>query len=130
MSRYDTIIKANLTSSYGNYENCYLLTGEDVDNELEVELTGDLFFNCDYKKENVSVVKKIESLQDLLDFCKENNIDIPEENIGKDFLIVGGSSDLVIQKDLEAYGIFDELVKNHIDYCSIEKIRKYVESRG
>ena len=100
-------------SSFDYYENCYLLTGDDVepDGELEVELTGELFFNTEFRGLNREVVATVNNIDELIEFCNKHDISIPDACCSREgYLYVGGDREYVIDAELGALGWKDELL--------------------
>ena len=104
---YDKIVKCDLEGSSTNdyYENCFLLTGDNVEDDFEVDLTGEFFFNADFKSLNREVVSVVKNVSEVLDFCKEHDIRIPENCFGLGgSLKVGGERDYILNQELYVLG--------------------------
>ncbi len=117
-AKYNKIIKCDLEgiSTVDYYENAFLLTGDDVEPELEVDLIGALYFNTEFASYNRKEVAVVNSISELLDFCKEHAIKIPEECLANDgTLKVGGDRDYFLNKDLFALGWEEELGDISVD---------------
>lgn len=101
--RYKYIIKCTLQNNRDKYENQYLLVKnpKELDTNFEIDLTGRFDFNCEYEVIDPIIVKEISSVKELLDFCKEQNIYIPETLIREDSIIAGGENGLLINDRLE-----------------------------
>lgn len=105
LGKYNRIDKVDLNDGEIVYNNQYLLTGTYTDgtsledSDLEVDLTGDCDFNCNYHVSGRKTVQRVKTVQDILDFAKEHGIDLNCE--GKSELIVGGSKDCIIHENLE-----------------------------
>lgn len=125
--KYNKIVKCNFESFKDNeaiYGNVYLLTYDGCSEELEIDLTSNLWFNTEYKAINKKVVMEVENINQVLDFLKEHNItisDYAKKDIfdnEKQLLYVGGSRDLVLDFDLNIIGL--------IDY---EEVKEYIKNR-
>lgn len=105
LGKYNRIDKVNLTDGKIAYDNQYLLTGIYTngmsleDSGLEVDLTGNCDFNCEFHVSERKTVQRVKTVQDILDFAKEHGIDLNCET--KSELIVGGSNDCIIHENLE-----------------------------
>ena len=85
----------------------YLLVGYDClglplcDLGVEVELENELMFNGDCIKERL-FCKKLTSVYDILDFCKEHSIEGIDKyfHVEKEILVVGDRKNFLIYKDL------------------------------
>lgn len=121
MKRYYQIIKCDLKGGIGgHYKDCYLLTSPEieVDSGLEIELSGDFCFNTEYKTTNRRLAGYTESFNELMEFCKEHDIEVPVECLavpkelvslgGK--LQVGGERDYILNEKLVALGWSNDLV--------------------
>lgn len=100
---YKYIIKCTLSNSFKIFENQYLLVKDfkNLNTELEIDLTGGFYFNCDYEVIEPKLVKEIKNIKELLEFCKEQNIKVPDTAIKGDSIIVGGENGLLIDNNLE-----------------------------
>lgn len=125
--KYNKIVKCNFESFKDNeviYGNVYLLTYDGCSEELEIDLTSNLWFNTEYRAINKKVVMEVENINQVLDFLKEHNItisDYAKKDIfdnEKQLLYVGGSRDLVLDFDLNIIGL--------IDY---EEVKEYIKNR-
>lgn len=94
LGRYDRIEKVMLEDT----DEIYLLTGDDVSAEFEVDLCemGNLFNELGVITRET--VKEVDNLEDIQSFLKDNNIPILKIKDGQ--AIVGGSSDMGIDNDL------------------------------
>lgn len=124
--KYDTIIKCDFESFKNEkieYTNIYLLSHNECSEELEIDLTSDMWFNTEYKAINRQEIKKVNNIQEVMNFLKEHNIQISDyakENIfdnEKQLLYVGGCNDLVLDFDLNIIGLIEyeetqEYIKN------------------
>lgn len=52
MKRYFQIYKCDLKDNKTVLEDCFLLTGPEIEPNFEIDLTNGFFFNADYKVEN------------------------------------------------------------------------------
>jgi len=106
---YNTIIRCTMISKYNEkekYPDSYLLI-KDIDepaSDMNIDLKGDMCFNTDYLLDKVELVKEIESLQELYDFCGEKKIEIDKTLIHEKGLLVGGGRDYFIFNNLIPYG--------------------------
>ncbi len=94
LGRYDRIEKVMLEDT----DETYLLTGDDVSAEFEVDLCemGSLFNELGVITRET--IKEVDNLEDIQTFLKDN--DIPLLKIKDEQAIVGGSSDMGINDDL------------------------------
>lgn len=106
LGRYSRIDKCTLVHKDNRYDNCYLITGDGVDHDFEVDITGDLWFNCEFEVENRQTILVIDNLNDLIAFIKSIGQEkalktryITGYNINT-HLLVGGESDCRVNKDL------------------------------
>lgn len=101
--RYKYIIKCTLQNSKEKFENQYLLVKnpKELDTNFEIDLTGRFDFNCEYEVIDPIIVKEINNVRELLDFCKEQNIYIPEKLVREDSIVAGGEDGLLINDRLE-----------------------------
>jgi len=109
--KYKYIFLCNLQGNGKEYENQFLLAREldTLNSNFEIDLTGGFYFNCDYKVQYPVLVKTISTMKELVDFCSERNIEIPEGVIRKNGFVAGGEQGLFINEDLEAVGWLEEL---------------------
>ena len=119
-AKYNKIVKCDLEgiSTVDYYENAFLLTGDDVevDEGLEIELTGELYFNTEFKSLNREEVAVINSVSELLDFCKKFFIEVPEECLtDKGTLKVGGGREYILNQELFALGWEEDLGDISVD---------------
>lgn len=99
LGRYTCIDVVDLVDGEYTYYDCYLLTGDGVPSEFEVDLTGDFFFN-ELIVANRKTVKHLSDIQDLFDFLDSEGISYREYCLTPDTLLVGGGKDCIIQPDL------------------------------
>lgn len=99
MVNYQKIFVVTLKNDEVMIENVALLKS-DV-NCFDVDLTGDLDFNTDYKIINIEKEFEINSLEEVYNYCIENNISIKDECKTSEGLIVGGGKDFIINKNLK-----------------------------
>ena len=106
LGQYTRIEKVELKDSAFN--PCYLLTGDNVGTDFEVDLKSYWFYDKEYMGEIVSREKiaDVTSLQEVFDFfaehkdeCEISPIKLYED--GKTKMIVGGSLDMAIEDNLE-----------------------------
>jgi len=114
--KYNKIIECTMKSKYYKndiYPNSFLLIQDTdkLDSDMNIDLTGDFYFNTDFELYNVKVIKEINSLKELYEFCKDNNININKGLIHNNGILVGGSRDYFIFNDLVPYGWIDEEIK-------------------
>lgn len=109
---YNTIIRCTMISKNNEnekYPDSYLLI-KDIDepaSDMDIDLKGDLCFNTEFSLNEVELIKKIESLQELYDFCNEKNIKLDKSLIHEKGLLVGGGRDYFIFNNLIPYGWLD-----------------------
>jgi len=108
--KYNIIIKCTLVGRYDTYSNSYILLKdiEDLESEYNVDLKGDLCFNCDYNIENIKETIHINSLDELYKFCKQRQININKSYICKNGLLVGAERKYLINNDLTPHGWLGE----------------------
>lgn len=108
--KYNTIIRCTLKGRYDIYTNSYILLKDinDLESEYNVDLKGNLCFNCCYDIENIRENIHINSLEELYEFCKKQSIDIDKNCICENGLLVGAERKYLINKDLTPYGWLDE----------------------
>lgn len=111
--RYGYIFECTLKSNNKKYEQQYLLVKgpNDLNSELAIDLKGDLYFNCEYEVLNSRLIKTVENMQDLINFCDEYNIRLPKECVKKDGIIAGGPNGLYINNQLEPVDWLENLEK-------------------
>lgn len=116
--KYSYIFECTLKSNNKKYEQQYLLVKDpnDLNSELAIDLKGNLYFNCEYTVINSRLVKTVENMQDLLNFCDENNIRLPKECVNKDGIIAGGPHGLYIDNRLEPIDWLENLEKEDEEY--------------
>lgn len=120
MEKYFQIYKCDLKNDDVVLKDCYLLSGPDINPNFEIDLTNGFFFNADYKVENRRLAGYSESFDELVEFCKERDINIPVECIAlpKEFvalggkLQVGGERDYILNEKLVALGWSNDLLDN------------------
>ena len=120
MKKYFQIYKCDLKTVDMVLKDCFLLSGPEIEPNLEIDLTNGFFFNADYKVENRRLAGYTENLGELVEFCKERNINIPVECTappkelvalgGK--LQVGGERDYILNEKLVALGWSSDLLDN------------------
>lgn len=75
---YDRIEKVTMISrdNFIEHKDVYILTGDNVENNFEIDITFMNFINNYYiiKRE---YIKGVKSLNDILDFTHDNRIDVP-----------------------------------------------------
>ena len=103
IDKYEYIIKCTLQNNYEKFENQYLLVKDtkELDTNFEIDLTGNFYFNCDYEVINPKVVKKVNNISELIEFCERNKIEIPKTAIKGNSIIAGGEDGLLINDKLE-----------------------------
>ena len=125
--KYNTIIQCDLADfRYGKieYKNCYLLSYNGCSEELEIELTGNFWFNTEFKAVHRKKVARVENAIDLLNFMIHNNIftqhneEIFKEvlhtrkydfnNLDNSRLYVGGCRDYILDYNLNVLGWKEE----------------------
>lgn len=111
--KYNTIIRCTLVGQYKRYVNSYILLKDikDLESDFNVDLTGNLCFNCDYSIEDIKETIHINSLEELYKFIKEKNIYIDKKCICENGLLVGAERKYLINKDLTPYGWIDYIVE-------------------
>lgn len=106
LGQYTRIEKVVLEDSA--FSPCYLLTGDNVGTDFEVDLKSYWFYDKEYMGEIISREKiaDVTSLQEVFDFfaahkdeCEISPIKLYED--GKTKMIVGGSLDMAIEDNLE-----------------------------
>jgi len=138
--KYNKIIKCTMKSKYYSndiYPNSFLLIQDinELDSDMNIDLSGDFFFNTDFSLDEVELIKEIGSLQELYDFCNENNIEIDESLIYEKGLLAGGGRDYFIFNNLTPYGwlecdfLFEteKRKKEILDKLSIENEEEIIE---
>ena len=117
--KYDTIVKCDFEdfrSGKIKYTNIYLLTYNGCSEELEIDLTSNLWFNTEYKAINREIVKQVNNINEVMDFLKEHNITISEYakkdifDTENELVCVGGSNDYVLDYNLNVIGLKDNEV--------------------
>ncbi len=101
--RYTNIVKCTLVSRHNKYDNCYLLsTGANYD--LDIEITSCWMFNDDdiFEIQNPEIVATVNTLDELIQFIKDNGFDEPEWTYDNRCLRVGGERDKILFPDLTA----------------------------
>lgn len=123
---YNQIIKCTLENSFQTYPDSYILlsTNNNLDSELNIDLKG-LCFNTDYEIKNITKICAIKNLNELYDFCRDNNIEIDKENITNSGLLVGANREYVILNDLQ----IDEKNRNFEEDINMDKLNIKVELR-
>lgn len=106
LGRYSRIDK--VTWMQGNREKCstFLLTGEGIHPDFEVNLQGNFWFNekspIGTKRE---IVKETTTIKDVIDFLEKQGIPYVKEHLqiidGMPMLLAGGSKDMLIYPDLQ-----------------------------
>ena len=101
LGRYDRIDKCDLfdKDNIHTYKDCYILTGKDVDDAFEVDLTGNLDFNELIVKNRVTV-KNVSDLNGLTDFINNLGNNALKNQKITEFILVGGSHDMAVYQDL------------------------------
>ena len=77
----------------------YLLTGDNVPFNFEVDMNSDWFFNTDFIVTKREVAKQVNNLYELLFFCSEHYIDTVFRFNGA-YLTIGGERDCYVLHDL------------------------------
>lgn len=100
---YRYIFECTLESNNKRFEHQYLLVKEpnDLNTNLEIDLTGGFQFNCDFEIINPKLIRVIENLQDLFSFCYEHKIYIPNDSLIFGGFVAGGGNGLFINGDLK-----------------------------
>lgn len=120
LGRYSRIDKATLIDKHNSdnrFINCYILTGYNTPEEFEVELTGDMAFNTEYRVEDREMVMKVNNLDELSAFMNQNQFatDVDEylKKINGETVLmtVGGGKDMLVFANLE-YNWFENLKSN------------------
>lgn len=121
---YNKIIKCTLENSFQAYPDSYILlaTDNNLDSELNIDLKG-LCFNTDYAIKDITKICAIKDLNELYDFCRNNNIEINKENITNSGLLVGANREYIISNDLQ----IDEKNKNLEEETNMDKLNINVE---
>lgn len=121
---YNKIIKCTLENSFQAYPDSYILlaTDNNLDSELNIDLKG-LCFNTDYAIKDITKICAIKDLNELYDFCRNNNIEINKENITNSGLLVGANREYIISNDLQ----IDEKNKNLEEETNMDKLNIKVE---
>ncbi len=108
ITRYDRIDKATLSADKKSFKDQYILTGADVPPEFEVDMVGNYDFNTEYDILDREKVCDIRSLDDVMAFIKEHNIETPVTMnlVSADGIVtgmlVGGEKDCMILSDLSS----------------------------
>lgn len=128
LGRYSRIDKATLIDKHNSdnrFINCYILTGYNTPEEFEVELTGNMAFNTEYKIENREMVMKVNNLDELSAFMNRNQFvtDVDEyiKKINGEtvFMTVGGGKDMLVFANLE-YNWFENLKSNDNEMIALK----------
>lgn len=111
--KYNEIVKCNFRDFKNNkiiYKNCYLLTYKGCEPELEIDLISDLWFNTEFKATDKKLVKRVNNVEELLDFIEKEiasvykNCDYMKDYILKRYedneLACGGAEDYILNYDL------------------------------
>ena len=101
--------------------NCILLTGNTVVNGMkigidgfEVDLTGDCWFNTEFKVVERKTLAEVETIRDVYDFVNQHKDEYPNMTLytaaeRKDILLAGGvNKDMAIYTDLQFNWANDE----------------------
>lgn len=111
--KYKYIFSCSLESTRDKFENQYILVKNPnkFDTQYEVDLKGDFCFNCCFEVVNPRLVKIINSVEELQDFCKQTGIIFPKERLTEKGLIFGACIDegLLIDKELNVVGWLDNM---------------------
>ncbi len=120
---YNKIYKVTMVSRDSNfklnkYVNQYILTCDNCDADMEINLTGNLCFNTDYMVTKRVPVTEVHDINDILSFIDRNKINISDDSIDVDNNIfwVGGECDYGLSfENLERLGWKEDL-KLGIDF--------------
>ncbi len=107
-NRYNKIVKCKLVSKYDTYDEQYLLTFNNCDNEFEVDLKSDFYFNTGYDSVSRKIAATINTINDLKTFCKEHNINIPNDCLKDNYLYIGGCRDYKLDNNLVVMDFIEE----------------------
>jgi hypothetical protein len=99
IGRYDRIDSVDIIYRDKIYPNTYLLTGDDIMSDFEVDLEGDLDFN-EMQTSNRRTICQLDNIYDLFDFMDAKGILYKSYCRTPDTLLVGGEKDCLIQPDL------------------------------
>ena len=92
------IIRCTLSNKHHSYPDTFLLKGSK--NELDVDLTGDYCFNEFDRISNEEFVATVSTLEELVQFIHDNNLQEPYWTDDKKCIRVGGEKDMIIFPDL------------------------------
>jgi hypothetical protein len=112
LGRYSRIDRVKLQGSENS--ETWLLTGDGVGSDFEVDLTGDNWFVEPKVLERILSVP-VSNLQDVIKFCKEKNIRKPLEYYDESgTMLVGGAKDCIVFENLDFNwdeNVVDDLIK-------------------
>ncbi len=114
--RYTYIFQCTLSNSKDTYDNQFLLVKNpnELNTDFEIDLKGEFCFNCAFEVVKSKLIATINSMEDLREFCQNNDISIPKERIRENGFIAGGSIDegLFINNNLEPIDWMENLEEN------------------
>ena len=119
--RYNQIVLCDLVDVSGDgttFKDCYLLTGDgvEIDEGLEVDLSGDFCFNTEFASTNRVVLGAIHTVDELVDFCERRDIHVPAKCLEREgCLCVGAGDDYVLDASLFALGWAVDLDKAAVE---------------
>lgn len=118
IERYRYVFECTLEISSKKYEHQYLLVKEpnDLETNMEIDLTGGFAFNCDYKVTNPMLVQIVNTIKELEEFCQAHNIKIPKECITRDGIIASGPNGLLINNNLESIDWIENIEEDEETY--------------
>ena len=89
---------------YNNGTETFLMCGKDVEENFEVDLKADCFFNTEFEVIERKTVMQITDLRQVIEFVKTNlGIDLHFKNYHETgmYLLVGAEKDCLVYIDLE-----------------------------
>ena len=122
--KYNRIDKVDLCDENGAilYKDCYLLTGDGIYPELEVDLFGDFCFNTEFDTCNRTTIAAFDDIYGLYRELDHLGVNYKGNCPTKDTLLVGGSNDKIIVSDLTTGWIEDgtenrllDIGRNNVD---------------
>jgi hypothetical protein len=101
IGNYNRIDRVKLQS--GREYVAWLLTGDNVGRDFEVLLTADNWFNTEFDVVERTLSVPVSTLQDVLDFCKKENIKAPLQHYDSESktMLVGGEKDCIVYDNLD-----------------------------
>jgi len=102
MKNYNKIIKCTLNDGVTKYTNCHIILEANRNLlNMDIELTGDLFFNTECKIEDIQKETQIKTLTDIYKYCEKHKINLSKKAIKENGLLCGGTRDYIINDELK-----------------------------